>query len=82
VRLITLSDGRTANERAGLITRYMLGGAYNVMNGARNVDEGAHNITYPGKPIFLSFDGNQNYYTSSLILLVRTNCVVIFVAIK
>jgi len=37
---------------------------------------------YPGKHIFLSSDGNQNYYTNSLILLIRTNCVVIFVAIK
>ena len=30
---------------------------------------------YPGKPIFLSFDGNENYYTHALILLIRTNCV-------
>jgi hypothetical protein len=37
---------------------------------------------YPGKPIFLSFDGNESYYTNALILLIRTNCVVIFVAIK
>ena len=37
---------------------------------------------YPGKPIFLSLDGNENYYKNALILLVRTNCVVIFIAIK
>jgi hypothetical protein len=35
-----------------------------------------------GEIIFLSFDGNQNYYTDSFTLLIRTNCVVIFVAIK
>ena len=37
---------------------------------------------YPGKPIFLSSDGNENYYTYALVLLVRTNRVVIFIAIK
>ena len=37
---------------------------------------------YPGKPFFLLLDGNENYYTDALILLVRTNCVVIFLAIK
>ena len=47
---------------------------------------------YPRKPILLPFSGNENYYTSGLIffwtfldmflLQVRTNCVVIFIAIK
>ena len=37
---------------------------------------------YPGKPIFLSSGGNENYYTNALVLLVRTNRVVIFIAIK
>ena len=35
--------------------------------------------TYPGKSIVLSCDGNGNYYTIALTLLVRTNCVVIFI---
>jgi hypothetical protein len=34
----------------------------------------------PGKPIFLSESGNENYYTNAVLLLVRPSCVVIFVA--
>ena len=37
---------------------------------------------YPGKPIFLHFDINEIYCTNVLILLVRMNCVVIFVDVK
>ena len=37
--------------------------------------------TYPGKPIYIPFPGNEIYYTNASITL-RTNCVVIFVARK
>jgi hypothetical protein len=47
---------------------------------SRNTKPGGQ--SYPGKPIFLEFDGKENYYINALMLLIRTNCVVIFLAIK
>jgi len=41
----------------------------------RRVEKNALEVrwVYPGKPIFLSSDGNENYHTNSLILLIRQN---------